>query len=122
MLLQLVGEREHTKDKQELIRQQMVSYKIPLVYWAVEDPAYTEVWSIPLINTIKPDFVFTISPDTVEIYKQLGIPSDHLDFGFEETIHQPTQVHSEYEAQIAIVANAYPDILEKYPDHFPIGL
>lgn len=109
---------EHTKEKQALIRQQMESYKIPLVYWAVEDPAYTEVWSIPLVNAIKPDFVFTICPEKIETYKQLGIPSDHLDFGYEESIHQPIDIRSEYESQIAIVANAYPDILERYPDHF----
>ena len=109
---------EHTKEKQRIIRQQMDAYKIPLIYWAVEDPAYTEVWSIPLVNTIKPDFVFTISPETVETYKQLGILADHLDFGYEESIHKPTHVHSEYESQIAIVANAYPDILETYPEHF----
>lgn len=109
---------EHTKDKQKIIRQQMEVYKIPLVYWAVEDPAYTEVWSIPLINTIKPDFVFTLCPNKVEIYKQLGIPSERLDFGYEETIHKPITVHSGFEPQVAIVANAYPDILEKYPEHF----
>ncbi|MGE7675063.1 glycosyltransferase family protein [Lysinibacillus sp. NPDC094403] len=109
---------EHTKDKQKIIRKQMVSHKIPLVYWAVEDPAYTDVWSIPLVNNIKPDFIFTLCPDTVETYKQLGIPSDHLDFGYEETIHHPTNVHPEYESDIAIVANAYPDILHKYPEHY----
>jgi len=109
---------EHTKIKQHLIRQMMETYKIPLVYWAVEDPAYTEVWSIPLINTIKPDFVFTICPDTVDTYKQLGIPSDYLDFGYEESIHHPIESDSKFETQIAIVANAYPDILESYPEHF----
>ncbi len=109
---------EHTKDKQNLIQQQMELNKVPLVYWAVEDPAYTEVWSIPLVNAIKPDFVFTLCPAKVDTYKKLGIPSEHLDFGYEETINHPIHVHSEYEPQIAIVANAYPDILEKYPEHF----
>ncbi|MDQ0200984.1 glycosyltransferase family protein [Neobacillus ginsengisoli] len=109
---------EHTKDKQKIIREQMAAHKIPLVYWAVEDPAYTEAWSLPLINAIAPDFVFTICPDTVETYKQLGILASHLDFGYEETIHQPIHIHSEYKSQIAIVANAYPDILENYPNHF----
>lgn len=109
---------EHTKVKQILIREQMAAHKIPLVYWGVEDPAYTEVWSIPLVKTIKPNFVFTLCPGKVNTYKQLGIPSEYLDFGFEETIHHPINVHYEFESQIAIVANAYPDILEKYPEHF----
>ncbi|WP_160725264.1 glycosyltransferase family protein [Bacillus sp. USDA818B3_A] len=109
---------EHTKVKQHLIRELMAAHQVPLVYWAVEDPAYTEVWSIPLVKTIQPDFVFTLCPKKVDTYKQLGIPSEYLDFGYEETIHQPVDVHTEFEAQIAIVANAYPDILKKYPEHF----
>lgn len=109
---------EHTKDKLKMIRQQMEAHKIPLIYWAVEDPAYTDVWSIPLINTVNPNFVFTICPNKAEVYKQLGIPSERLDFGYEETINKPSPAYSEFESQIAIVANAYPDILEKYPEHF----
>ena len=37
-------------------------YNNPLIYWAVEDPAYTDIWSIPLVKRMKPDFVFTICP------------------------------------------------------------
>lgn len=109
---------EHTKDKLKIIRQQMEAYKIPLIYWAVEDPAYTDIWSIPLINTVNPSFVFTICPNKVEVYKKLGIPSEQLDFGYEETINKPDDAYPEFESQIAIVANAYPNILEKYPEHF----
>ena len=93
-------------------------YNNPLIYWAVEDPAYTDIWSIPLVKRMKPDFVFTICPKTVKVYRELGIPAAHLDFGFEETAHYKSHKSSEYDCSIAVVANAYPHILEKYPDHF----
>ncbi|PGM64850.1 peptigoglycan-binding protein LysM [Bacillus cereus] len=109
---------EQTKEKQDLIKEQMKRTRIPLIYWAVEDPAYTEVWSIPLVKRMQPDFVFTICPQTIETYKKLGVPSAHLDFGFEETIHCPVQQYSNYRSKIAVVANAYPHILEQYPNHF----
>jgi len=110
--------QEQTKIKQDLIRECMKKTTIPLIYWAVEDPAYTDIWSIPLVKRMKPDFVFTICPKTVKVYQQLGAPSAHLDFGFEETAHYKSPKSSEYNCSIAVVANAYPHILEKYPDHF----
>ncbi len=110
--------QEQTKIKQDLIRECMKNTTIPLIYWAVEDPAYTDIWSIPLVKRMKPDFVFTICPKTVKVYQELGIPAAHLDFGFEETAHYKSHKSSEYDCSIAVVANAYPHILEKYPDHF----
>ncbi|KWU58949.1 peptigoglycan-binding protein LysM [Bacillus mycoides] len=110
--------QEQTKIKQDLIRECMKKTTIPLIYWAVEDPAYTDIWSIPLVKRMKPDFLFTICPKTVKVYRKLGVPAAHLDFGFEETAHYKSPKSSEYNCSIAVVANAYPHILEKYPDHF----
>ncbi|WP_336992244.1 glycosyltransferase family protein [Bacillus toyonensis] len=110
--------QEQTKIKQDLIRECMKKTTIPLIYWAVEDPAYTDIWSIPLVKRMKPDFVFTICPKTVKVYRQLGVPAAHLDFGFEETAHYKSPKSSEHNCSIAVVANAYPHILEKYPAHF----
>ncbi|MBJ8107815.1 MULTISPECIES: glycosyltransferase family protein [Bacillus cereus group] len=110
--------QEQTKIKQDLIRECMKKTTIPLIYWAVEDPAYTDIWSIPLVKRMKPDFVFTICPKTVKVYRKLGVPAAHLDFGFEETAHYKSPKSSEFNCSIAVVANAYPHILEKYPDHF----
>ncbi|MBM7647425.1 spore maturation protein CgeB [Bacillus ectoiniformans] len=109
---------EQTTEKQLLIHEQVKKSNVPLVYWAVEDPAYTDVWSIPLIERMKPDFVFTLCPKTVRRYKELGIPAARLDFGFEPSLHCPVQPIARYCANIAVVANAYPDILDKYPDHY----
>ncbi|KAB2337201.1 glycosyltransferase [Cytobacillus depressus] len=110
--------QEHTSEKQILIKKQIKTRNIPLIYWAVEDPAYTNNWSLPLIKKMQPDFVFSICKDTVKEYKQRGIPSAILDFGFEESVHFPTHKYAKYSTQLAVVANAYPDILKKYPDHF----
>ncbi|WP_229163500.1 hypothetical protein [Bacillus cereus] len=41
-----------------------------------------------------------------------------MDFGFEETAHYKSPKSSEYNCSIAVVANVYPHILGKYPDHF----
>ncbi|MFC4323144.1 glycosyltransferase family protein [Litchfieldia salsa] len=104
--------------KQLIIREQFSGMDIPLIYWAVEDPAYTDTWSIPLIKRMKPDFVFTLCPKTVDRYEKMGIPSSHLDFGFENSVHHPVEKSSNYQVKIAVVANAYPDKLKEYPDHY----
>jgi len=109
---------EHTKEKQELIRKYVTCTNIPNVYWATEDPGYTLSFSLPLIQTIEPDFVFTICPARVDFYRKQSIPSAHLDFGYHSSVHFPAQVHEKYKASIAIVANGYPMLYEKRPDHY----
>jgi spore maturation protein CgeB len=110
--------KEHTAHKRTWIRQHVHAGKIPVIYWAVEDPAFTAKWSLPFIRAIEPAFVFTISSRMVSTYERLGIPAAHLDFGYQETIHAPVTPERRYQHAIAVVANAYPDVLEENPDHF----
>jgi len=104
---------ENTRQKQKWIGTYVHEAGIPLVYWAVEDPAFTETWSLPLIREIRPDFVFTISTATVDFYRQQGIKAAHLPFGYHPSVHSPGEVLSKYQCSIAVVANAYPDILTR---------
>lgn len=109
---------EQTKQKLIWIRKYVGESKIPLIYWAVEDSTFTKSWSLPLIKLMNPDFVFTICPITVEFYKKNRIKAAHLDFGYHESVHFPGKNYPEYKSSIAVVANAYPHILKKYPDHY----
>ncbi len=110
--------KENTKQKQKWIKEQVDISKVPLIYWSIEDPAFTEGWSLPLITTLQPDFVFTISPEMVNYYNKLGVKSAFMDFGYHPDINFPTVLNSQCECEIAVVANAYPDILEGYPEHY----
>jgi spore maturation protein CgeB len=109
---------EQTKQKIIWIRESVSKSKIPLIYWSVEDSTFTKSWSLPLIKLMNPDFVFTICPRTVELYKKHKINAAHLDFGYHESVHFPDEKYAEYKSSIAVVANAYPHILEKYPSHY----
>ncbi|CAH2714989.1 Spore protein YkvP [Neobacillus rhizosphaerae] len=109
---------EHTKEKQKMIRKYVTCTNIPNVYWATEDPGYTLNFSLPLIQTIEPDFVFTICPSRVDFYREQNIPSAHLDFGYHSSVHSPSEVHEKYKVSIANVANGYPMLYEKRPDHY----
>ena len=109
---------EHTEEKQKMIRECVPSTNIPHVYWSTEDPGYTFIFSLPLIQTIEPDFVFTICPSRVDFYREKNIPSAHLDFGYHSSVHSPVEVNEKHKAQIAIVANGYPMLYKKSPDHY----
>lgn len=43
-----------------------------------------------------------------------------MDFGYHPSVHRQVRVHPKYRANVAVVANAYPDILKKYADHYRI--
>ncbi|MDQ0200985.1 glycosyltransferase family protein [Neobacillus ginsengisoli] len=108
---------EHTPEKQKMIKEYVSPTKIPHVYWATEDPGYTLTFSLPLIQTIKPDFVFTICPSRVDFYKDQQIPAAHLDFGYHSSVHFP-DISEKYEVSLAVVANGYPMLYETRPDHY----
>lgn len=109
---------DQTKERQLIARKYSKASKIPHIYWSLEDPAYTWEFSIPLLQRMQPDFVFTICPQTVEYFKKLGFNAAHMDFGFAPKIHRPVDMLKEYNRSIAVVANAYPDKLESYPNHY----
>jgi len=56
------------------------------LYWATEDLINHMDWSLPYIQQAKPDLVWTIHPDCIEKYKNMGIHSDYLNFAFNPRI------------------------------------
>ncbi len=109
---------ENTVSKQKWIYKYVHEAKIPLIYWAVEDPAFIDDWSLKLIRNIKPSFIFTISQDSLEYYKKNGVKAGYMDFGYNPSINCPVEMNSEVRYSIAVVANAYPDVFNKFPKHF----
>lgn len=105
---------DHTVYKQHLMRRLAAKYKIPLVYWSTEDPNFTNEFTLPLIQRMKPDYIFTISKQKAKEFRKLGYPSAYLDFAYHPNIHYKTKIKPAYQADIAVVANAYPDVLQKY--------
>lgn len=112
------GPENSSLEKQQLIKTYVKSSKIPHVYWATEDPTHTESFTIPFLKNIQPDFVFTICRSNVSYYQSLGINAEHLDFGFHSSIHKPTKPYENYKGKIAVVANAYPNKLKIYKNHY----
>lgn len=111
---------ETTDKKAFLIHKLVKAAKLPLVYWATEDPTHTHSFTLPLIQKLQPDFVFTICRERVAYYKKLGIRAAHMDFGYHPGIHFQTDPNAQYCCNVAVVANAYPRILQKYPQHYRI--
>lgn len=109
---------ENTGDKPLWIREHVKASGIPHIYWATEDPTHTQFFSLPYIRTAEPDFVFTICPSTVALYRQQGIKAAHLDFGFHRRMHYRTVAETRYCCELAVVANAYPSLSERYPNHY----
>ncbi|WP_444545989.1 DUF3880 domain-containing protein [Xylanibacillus composti] len=59
----------------------MDQFRLPHIYWSVEDPLYTDSIVMAIIETSKPDFIFTICKSMVEYYRSFGFPCAHLDWG-----------------------------------------
>lgn len=107
-------------DKVDWIRSYVKLYKIPHIYWATEDPTHTFSFTLPLIQKMQPNFVFTICKERIDFYRKLGIDAYYLDFGFHPSVHYFTGVQDKYRCAIAVVANGYPKNLTHYPNHYRI--
>jgi spore maturation protein CgeB len=103
-----------------LIRKYVKKFKIPHVYWATEDPTHTFSFTLPLIQKMQPDFIFTICSSRVSYYKKLGIKAAHMDFGFHPSVNHYTDSEEKYIHSIAVVANGYSNNLKIYPKHYRI--
>jgi spore maturation protein CgeB len=106
-----------TTEKQFRIGHYVQPSGIPHVYWATEDPGYTEIFSLPLIKRTLPDMVFTICRDNVPLYNSLGIEADYLPFGYHSSVHFPSAQSNQYKSSVAMVANGYPQLFNKDPNH-----
>ncbi|NLL77875.1 MAG: glycosyltransferase [Clostridiales bacterium] len=120
LLFMLGWTNETTTAKAKWIHFYSKATNIPLVYWATEDPTHTYNFTLPLIKELKPDFVFTICRGRVMYYQLLGYKSAHMDFGYYPGVHYRTAPNDEYKCDIAVVANAYPNVLKLYPHHYRI--
>lgn len=108
----------HTDSNLHAIHDYCQRYDVPLIYWATEDPTFTHIFSLPLIKKTKPTYVFTVAPSKVPLYESLGIPAQHLPFAYQPSICKPVPCSSWCSKDIAVVANAYPNVLYANPRHY----
>ncbi|HLO04245.1 MAG TPA: glycosyltransferase [Symbiobacteriaceae bacterium] len=96
-----------TEPRLKVIRQCVDAHKIPLVYWATEDPCWHERWSVPYVQRVKPDLVATICKEYVPRYEAMGLRAIALPFGYNHELFQTVAPRPGYTCDIAIVANFY---------------
>jgi spore maturation protein CgeB len=116
LIITLGWTREAHLKQQDLLRKYIK--RVPLVFWATEDPTHTATFTLPYILRVQPDFIFTICAHRAQTYQDLGFKAAHMDFGYAPQVQYRTEPIDEYRCSIAVVANAYPHILAKYPKHY----
>ncbi|MFT9494362.1 CgeB family protein [Anaerosolibacter sp.] len=85
--------------------EKVAKYRIKHVYWATEDPRWTEACSFQCIEIFKPDGVLTIHPESIGKYQRLGIHAGHLDFGCNPEFNKQEPLSSHYAYDVALVGN-----------------
>lgn len=90
-----------------LLQDYCTEYRVPHIYWSTEDPLHTTVWVEPHIGFVQPDVVLTVSPRTVDWYRQLGIRAEELPFAAAVDLHKPSGQPSTELVDVALVATLY---------------
>jgi spore maturation protein CgeB len=71
-----------------------------------------------IINLSKPDMVFTMCPDMLDLLRSQNIPSDILHYAYSPMSHHPIEGEGNYENFLANVGQAYLQFALKNPEHF----
>lgn len=106
----------HSEEQLLLLEEYIEKFKAPHVFWATEDPTFYDEFSLPLVKQLKPAHIFTVSQAKVEAYKKEGFSASHLEFGYSTLLRVEKSIKPTYD--IALVANAYSNVLYWYPDHY----
>lgn len=77
------------------------------IYWATEDKIHHEDWSLPFVQKIKPDLVWTIHPECVASYQAIGIPSAYVNFAFNPRMAEPAVAEAEKQYAISLIATTH---------------
>ncbi|GGE41677.1 hypothetical protein GCM10011391_20540 [Pullulanibacillus camelliae] len=85
------------------------------VFWSLEDPVHTELWSKYMIEQATPDYVVTHEYGFEAFYHQLGIPAGYLPLACYPTLHHSRPLEANYQADIALVGNYSPILPELCP-------
>ncbi len=97
--------RRHKREHIDELVKRAAKYKVKHVYWATEDPRWTEECSFKCIEIYKPDAVFSIHPDSVSKYHALGLSAGHLDFGCNPEFNKFEPPSSKYAYDVVLVGN-----------------
>ena len=71
-----------------------------------------------VIYMSKPDIVFTMCPEMLELIRGKGIVAHRLDYAFSPLRHHPDTLPNEYNGQISLLGHAYVEIVKHCPEHY----
>lgn len=108
LIISMGWTEDQSIERQIITREVIKASGKPHVYWSVEDPAFTAEFSLPLIQRVQPDFVFSTCPHTAEDYKKMGVKAAYMNFGYNSLVHHPVTPKEQYKYSVVVVANVYP--------------
>ncbi len=97
--------RGHKREHVDELVKRTAKYKVKHIYWATEDPRWMVECSFKCIEIYKPDAVMTIHTDSVNKYRELGLPAGQLDFGCNPQFNKHEPPCSKYDYDVALVGN-----------------
>lgn len=86
-------------------------YKLPLVYWAIDDPPDWHRMSRPLGRGAS--LVLTPALECLPLYQREKIRARYLNFACNPSFHRPTEPSIKYQSDLLLVANYYTSYIQR---------
>ncbi len=82
-------------------------YGLLHIYWATEDKIHFDAISLPFVQRIKPDIVWTIHPECVPKYRELGMGSEYFNFALNPRLFPPKPESAEEVYDVSFVGTTH---------------
>ncbi len=95
----------------EILMPYLLNKKIPHIYWAIEDPPFFEVLSLPFARCS--NYVFTTCQNMIPRYELYGIKAGLLPFGCHPHWHKKGKANPKYAHDLIFLGNNYDNFPER---------
>jgi spore maturation protein CgeB len=92
-------------------------YPGKVIHWDTDGVTWMDI-ELRHIQLMKPEIVFTVCPEMLELLRGKGIRSEFLHYAYNPNVHKPGPKAPEIEGQTAFVGAAYPTVISRFPDHY----
>ncbi len=106
-LLVTVGFDKPMEPTLDMLPELCKKYRMLHIYWAVEDKIHFEAVSLPYVMRVKPDIVWTIHPECVSKYEELGFISEYFNFAYHPNTFPPKKDLSDEAYDISFVGTTH---------------
>lgn len=107
MLITVCNDQPFEREKLIRLAELCDRYSLFHLCWTTEDKIHFDRVSLPYVRLTQPDLIWTIHPDCVEMYQNMGFDADYCNFFFNPRLFPAKPANQEERFDVAFVGTTH---------------